>query len=567
MPNEYLGGAIASGLQQVAQYQREQPERNLRLREAEARAKQADLALSDYEANKPVREAQRSNELAQLESQTYQLNANLAKQQTYDAFKMYGADKDTRHLNNWLASTRSNPVASSMFSGMLRVDDIQDTPEVRQMLVGQGIKDVDGLLADKDLRSQFVLGTDASGQHKLVEMNKLYAVTGYAQYATDESRKQLASNAILMQQLRAGGNLADIRADDAVVGQLAEQMGLPRDEVFRMLKEQPSASQGRPGSAVERVAEQLRKDNPELSYRDSLTQAITLTTKPSGAKPTNEAAFIEQYMADNEGSTREDALAAYRQAGRDERTSKQKDTEYAEEAKNMLDEKFGGNFLDADVSTLDTKQQAEVAQYLNRIEQVGGLELSLEEKKNARSFRKLMGVAKTAGENLTAEQTGPIDSILRSVKSYISDEVDGKEASVAYESFRAIARNALFGSQVSGADYKAFNSAFASLGMQTGPVLVSLKTQLSMLKDDMEAMADLNDPYVVKARFGTSIDELDNIANAIQDRIDIIDAVQKGKPIEGINLPADNGKGSGIRVNVDKPQGSKPPLSEIFGAQ
>lgn len=233
---------------------------------------------------------------------------------------------------------------------------------------------------------------------------------------------------------------------------------------------------------------------------------------------------------------------------------------------------FGGDFLDADLSNLTNKQVGEMSNYVNRLEQVGGLELSNEDKKNARAIRKLRSVMTSAGEGLTDEQTGPIDSMLRSVKSYISNNVEGKDATVAYESFRAIARNALFGSQVSGADYKAFNSAFATLGQQTGPVLVSLRTQLQMMQDDLIAMSELNDPYVTKARFGMSMDELDNTVNALQDRIDIINNIANGRPVEGIEIPA-KGEGSGIEVSITPKggaapaSGERPSLDSIFGGQ
>lgn len=568
--NAYIGASIAQGAANVQQYRSERPERDARRQAAQNQAKLSEMKLEEYEANAPVRASQRTNELARLEAETYQTNANLAKQQSYDAFKMFDVDGDARHLNNWLNTAKTNPVSKNITAGMVRLDNLTRTPEVEKMLQQQGIKDIDGFFSDPKLTKSYVLGTRPDGQHALVDMNRMYAMTGYAQYVTNEQQKELASSFQLIQRMRQGANLEELKKDDAVVGELSEVLGLPRDEVYRMLKEEPKASTGRAGSMIERVAEDLRASNPELSYRESLVQAKELTSRGSTPRLTNEAAFIEDYMANNPEASREDALAAYRTAGKDTRTSAIKNTEYAEEAKIGLDEMFEGDFLDADLSNLNNKQIAEMSKYVNRLEQVGDLELSNEDKKAARSIRKLMTVARTTGEKLTAEQTGPIDSVLRSVKSYISNNVEGKDATTAYEAFRAISRNALFGSQVSGADYAAFNSVVGSLKQQTGPVLMSLKTQLEIIRDDMQAMADLNDPYIAKARFGVSLDELDDITNAIQDRVDIINRIANGQPVEGITPVT--AESSGIKVNPIAPGSSTEPgarksLDEIFGGQ
>ena len=570
MPNAYIGAGIAQGASAAYAAHRDQPDRAIRRREAEARAQTSEAQLAEYQANAPVRNAQRDNELVKLEATTHQTNSALAKQQTFEAFKMFDVDADPRHLNNWLAQSKNNPVSQNITAGMTRLDRVTRTPESEQLLRQQGIQDLDGFFSDPELSKAYVMGTKPDGSQSLVDMQRMQQMTGYADYTTNESRKTMELNSQVMQQMRAGGDLASIKADDKAVTQLAEVMKLPRAEVYKMLKEKPEASTGRGStSMLERVASELRTANPDLGYRESMVNAVELTKSKTISKGTNETAFVQQYQTDNPEATYEQAIEAYRTAGRDQRTTTQKDLGYAEEAKVLLDKSFGGSFLDADISKLSTSQQAEMAQYVNRIEQAGGLELSTEEKKSARAVRKLLGVARTAGEELSADQTGPIDSMLRSVKSYISDNVDGKDSTVAYESFRAIARNALFGSQVSGADYKAFNSAVSTLGHQTGPVLVSLRTQLEMMRDDMQAMTDLNDPYVAKARFGVGLDELDDITDAIQDRIDIISNINAGKAVPGIIMPKDKAPESGIEVKVapagEQPKADRPSLDTIFG--
>lgn len=567
MPNPYAGANLAQAGADIFDYSAAAPERKLRREEAQSRAELSKLQLDEYKAAAPVRSAQRDDELARLQASTYQTNAALAKQQAFDSFRLFDADFDPRHLNNWIGSAKTNPVASKLVADVVRFDRVTRTPEVEQMLRTQGVTDIEGFFSDPAVNKTFVLATQPDGNQGLMSMNDLYTLTGYNQYVTDQKRKELVTNAQVIAQLRQGTNLTEIRKNDAVVADISEATGLPREEVYRMIREQAKPTNGRASSQLERVAEQLRVSNPDLSYTDSLSEARNLINPKSGARPTNEAAFIQQYMTDNPDATYDEALTQYRTLGRDERTSKQKDIEYSEEAKVLLDQTFGGDFLSADLTNLNSKQQAEMSNYVNRLEQVGGLELSNEDKKNARAIRKLRSIARTAGDEVTDEMTGPIDSVLRSLKSYISNNVDGKDATTAYESFRAIARNALFGSQVSAADYKAFNNAFASLGQQTGPVLVSLRTQLQVMQDDLQAMAELNDPYVVKARFGYSMDELDDTINAIQDRIDLIGQLANGKTVDGIQLPTADG--SGIKVNptpVGQPaaSGNRPSLDEIW---
>lgn len=569
-----IGAGIATGAEEA-------PFRTARLREAKARASMSEEQLNTYQQEAPVRSAQRDTEISTLQAQLYQTNAALAKQQTYDSFNRYTADGDPKHLNQWLAQAKTNPVSKDLTSDMVRMDRISRTPENEKLLRASGITDIDGFFSDPNLSKSFTIGTTANGQQALVDMNRMFAVTGYAQQVTDKQLQDLTKTAAVVGQLRQGGNMRQITADSDLVNKVAESTGLDRATVYGMLKPDPVAgldyvpktaraggSGG--GSALERVATQLRASDPEMTLRDSLQQALELTSRGKGGSTTNEGTFIQDYMSSNPNATREEALSAYRQAGKDTRTAGIKNIEYVEEAANELDQAFDGDFLSADLSKLTPEQTRTVNKSINRLEQVGGLKLTPEEKKNARAIRKLLPTANTAANKLTDEQTGLIDSTLQGVKSYVSNNVKGKEATIAYENLRALTRNALFGSQVSGADYKAFNKANANLGQQTGPVLQSLQQQLTFMRDDIQAAADLGDPYVAKVRYGASLEQLDKISGALQDRIDLIS--------RGISESSASGRtDSGIKVNVtpinkDNQQpaaisGERPSLDLIFGGQ
>lgn len=570
-----VGAGIAIGAEDA-------PFRAARLQEAQARAKMSQEQLRTYEQDAPVRSAQRDSDVAALQAQLYQTNAALAKQQTFDSFQRYSADGDPKHLNMWLEQAKSNPVAKNLTSDMSRMDRLVRSPETEKLVRATGITDLDGFFSDPNLTKNFVVGTMADGSQQLVDMNRMYAVTGYAQQATDEQLKNLTKTASVIGALRQGANLRGLQADSALVDQLAKATGQDRATVFSMLKPDPVAGLdyipktasggGRGGgSALERVAAQLRAADPEMTLRDSLQQALELTSRGGKGGNTNEERYIQDYMSRNPDATREEALTSYRQAGRDERTAGIKNIEYAEQAATELDNAFNGDFLNADLSNLTPEQTRVVNKAINRIEQVGGLELTPEEKKNARAIRKLIPTANTAATKLTDDQTGLIDSTLRQVKSYVSNNVPGKDGTIAYENIRALARNALFGSQVSSADYKAFNKAVANLGEQTGPVLASLKQQLQLMRDDISAAADLGDPYVAKVRYGTTLEGLDKIVNSLDERINLIN---RG----GQNGPAGTATSSGIKVNItpnapgtqQQPaavSGERKPLAAIFGGQ
>lgn len=561
-----FGLGLATGAEQA-------PFRAARLQEAQSRAKMSEEQLKTYQADAPVRDAARDTEVAALQAQLYQTNAALAKQQTFDSFQRYNADGDPKHLNQWLQQAKANPVARDLTSDMARMDRLADTPENRKLVQASGIKDVDGFFSDPSLTKNFVIGTMADGSQQLVDMNRMYAVTGYTQQATDEQLRNLTKNATVINQLRQGANLRGLRADSELVNQVAAATGMNRQEVYTMLQPDPVAgldyvpktgggSRGG-GSAVERIAAQLRASDPEMTLRESLQQALELTSSTKGKAGTNEERFIQDFMSRNPEATREDALTAYRTAGKDERTAPMKNIEYAEEAAQELDTAFGGNFLTADLKNLTPEQERTVNRAINRIEQVGGLKLSAEEKKNARAIRKLLTTADTAATKLTDDQTGLIDSTLRQVKSYVTNNIPGKDGTIAYENLRALGRNALFGSQVSSADYKAFNKAVASLGEQTGPVLASMRQQLTLMRDDIAAAAELGDPYVAKVRYGATLDELDRIVNGLDERIDLLNrGAAPGAATD-----------SGIKVKVTPNNGAasvsgeRPSLQDIFGGQ
>lgn len=605
-----FGAALGSG---VASAAADLPFRNARINEAKTRQEMADLQLQEYKDSTPLRTQQRDAEMETLKAQVYQTQSALGKQQTYDAFQRYTQDGDPKHLNQWLAQAKTNPVMQSVTDGMVRVDRLARTPETEKMLNAAGVKDLDGFFSDPALTQSFLVGTTPDGGSQLIDMNRMYAVSGYAKQASDEQLTRLQNNAATIAAMRKGANLRGLQADSAIVKQIAAATGQSTADTWAMLKPDPVAgldyvpkTAGGGVSAPERVAAQLRAQDPNLTLRDSLVQATQMLSgggtsglgkgigavfirdymernpdatveeayaayRETGRATTDTEKFVQDYMLQNPGATREQAVAAQRQAGRDDRTSQMKNTEVGEQAQEELDKTFGGDFLTADITNVTPEQRRIINRNLNRMEQVAGLELSNDDRTQIRKMGQLFPTLTTAGTNLTEEQTGLIDSTLGNLKTYIYDSVPGKEGTAAYNTARTIFNNAMLGTQISKHEQAMTNKAFGSLGQGLGPVLTGIRQQMILTRDNLKAIADLNDPYVVKARLGVSQDKVDRAIQGLDDRLNMLNRI-------GTNSVAPNG--SGIKVNVtpvytpgvtgqqsDQPSASRPSLDTIFSNQ
>ena len=95
----YIGAGMAQGAQQVGQYVREKPERDLRMQDAKNRQQLSSLKLQEYVADAPMRQTEDDVKMQQLQNQLHQAQANGLQAQTFQAFDRYQGDRNTRHLN------------------------------------------------------------------------------------------------------------------------------------------------------------------------------------------------------------------------------------------------------------------------------------------------------------------------------------------------------------------------------------------------------------------------------------------------------------------------------------
>jgi len=237
-------------------------------------------------------------------------------------------------------------------------------------------------------------------------------------------------------------------------------------------------------------------------------------------------------------------------------TATQKDLAAAANSTDSLLQQFGGEdqFFQADFS--DQKTYNKAYREIVKIERLEGTKLTPADKKSITDIRQLLALG-GPGSELSASQTGLLDSTLSNAKQYVSDNVKGAEAKSAYAAFRNSVRNALFGSALTEAEIKSFDEAYGKLGKKLGPVLQSFQTALSQVEAKLDSTANLMNPYSAKVRLGADQDKLEVVKTSLQQRIDYLQGLQAGEP----TARQDQGK-TGFATKTVDPQA--PDLNTLF---
>ena len=504
---------VTKGLSETSDYMSKSDLRDTQLAEAKVRQQHQQLQLQEYQANAPMRARGNELELQQLEAQTYNTNAQMTQKQTYDAFRLFESDKDTRHLNTWLNDVKRNPVGANLYGDVVRMDPLTKSTETDTMLRQMGYTDLDAIYNDPDLSKDLVMvtGTDKRG---IVNMNSMYAGTGFANYLSNEELAEKERKARIDQLLRSGKSGHKVTMQERVVDDLVKTGKAGSiAEAYQMLKDMEASGKGSGvlTSTEERAVERIMEDK-NIGYLEALDSYYS--TKRQGTGQTNESRFIEEYLANNEDATYEQASGAYRNLAK---TSTQKEVGDVRELRKGLDEM---NWLESSVKDMSRVDRARVYRdYISPLEDLRSFKLSTEDKRTIRNLRDLTALGDKAGTELTPDETGLLDSTLNNFKKYIFDEVGGKKATAAYETFRNIYRNALYGATLTDAEIKAFNKAAGTLGQKFQPVMAALQTQMEGIKNNLESIRDLNDPDIAHYYTGQSIEEIDDVIAGIEERL------------------------------------------------
>lgn len=473
MANASMYAGIAQGLSQVADYERERPDREMRREEARLRQESGQFKFEQMKQAAPLQREQTELELEKLRAEVKSQKQARLKTETFGAFRNYNSDKDTRHLNNFLKTAKS--MGDPTWSHWARFDEVTRNYETEAMLGQAGIMNVEEYFNDPELLASKVLATDANGERTLLDMEKLQAATGYTQHMTTEELKAARERAELEKLL-----IGTESATTNIVRKIAKEEKISLLEAYRMYKEAEGTKEA--GSTVERIATKLREADPTLSHADSIREATRIQAAPSGAeKDINVTAEVREKLHTLSPT---------------------------------------GSFYDLDLT--DPKNREKAGELIIDLEHATGRKLDSATKTAARKMRSLLALGGKAGDKISEAETGLIDHMLHKVKKYFSDNVEGTEGQATYELFRNMQRNALFGATLPAAEMSAFNAAAGTLGMQLGPALDHLVVGMEDTKESLQAIIDFEDPMAAKYYLGTSMEQAEMAIDAINERLDFI---------------------------------------------
>ena len=516
MGNAYLGLGATEGAKAIQSYERGRPERDARTAEAKSRQQLSAARLDEFNEGAGLRKSQKDLEAEQLKGELNQAQASNLKQTTFQAFKAFDGDGNVKHLNNFLADAKTNPLGRRMYNDSLRFDKLTRTPETEKMVRATGVTDLDGFFSDPD-NSNFVLGTKTDGSQSITDMNRVYASTGYTSYMEDQQLERLSKQALIQQRMRSGmsrdrttqlDRLTQVLLDEGKATDKAEAYQLAQD----ILKPNRGST-----SKTERLAEELMAGDPDLDMVDAMKKAITIE-KAGGTERERLSAATVNSPGD---PITQKSTELYDES---QRTTDQKKADEINVAKETLDSTFDGDFFAADMS--DPLQRRKAAKHISRIEQE--FPMTAEDRKTVKEIRDLTTLGDVAGREITDAEAGPIDSLIRDVKKYVSNDIKGTRGTAAYNAFRNTMLRALSGAAVSDGEAKRFNKAVGSLAEQKGPLLVKLGVQLGELKDKLSSIYDMNDEYVAKYRLNMDMDQLAAAMGAIDERIEMMEGAGIG---------------------------------------
>ena len=512
MSKSHVGLGIAQGGAAI-------PENIQRLDEAKSRKELSNLKLAEYKQNAPLRQFQDDLAMQQVQNDLYTAQAKEVETRSFAAFDRYEGDSNVKHINNFLSDIRQNPIGKRMFADTVRYDAITRTPQIEAQLSRAGISDLDGFFNDPEAVGKFIVATRPDGTQEIEDLDRIYAGTGYTKHMQEYQLEQMGKRSLIQQRLRGGDKVATITAKERIARQMVElgqAANIP--EAYQKLEKGSGSTQ------MERLAKEYQEIDPTLSNIDAAEKAIE--TIRAGSEKEREA----RATSERTGQPYDEAYSDIVQ--REGRTTAQKSFEEVETVKTELDKMFDGSFVDADLS--DPKIRSKAGRLMARIEK--DYPMSAADRADAVEIRQLASMGGTVAEEITEAEAGPLDSLLRNVSKYVSNNIKGAKGVAAYEAFRNTLRHALFGATQSVGETKNFNKAMGSMSEQPGPLLAKFRAQVEDLQSKLSGIYDQNDEYVAKYRLNMNLDQIAKVMTALDDRIEMFDNYKGSKlvaPTEG----------------------------------
>jgi hypothetical protein len=458
-------------------------------------------------------------QLQNLLEQQRQVMYESNKQKSFRAWERFDQDGDFRHINTMIADL--NKSGSKIYANVARVDPItaMDIPELEKL--GVDVNFATGqIIGDPVLGRTFVKVTQIDGTVSYRNMDVIKGLSGYNDYA---SAKELArqEEALIREQLMALGYKGDQLSLDAYRRAKAE---MPPN---RSLQDQEFQD------AITKHYDELKKlERYRAPYSGS-----------RGGFGTGEERYairyVEEVLGLQPGDPGYDEAVLQAQDDYSDDRRRPALMRKLENVDTVEDELLETGFLDMDISRMSETERAQFERKIRRIEQAGGAELTIGQKKELSQIRQLASLGELSSD-LTDDQVGIIDRMLRTVKKYVSDDPADIDKESAYLAFRNVLIRAFAGSQQSAHENTRFIEAAGSLKQQRGPVLAQLRTQMEAVKDAYESIVELNNPFVIKWRTGQTAEKLYDAIEALDDRIKMIEAVESGtpQPVATISQPS-----------------------------
>jgi hypothetical protein len=515
MPNAQVLAGLSQGLSQASADFAGRAQRDAQLAEARNRQKQSQVELEATQQTAPNAVRTSDLQLQQLEVQTKSMHGQALKTATNSAFDRYTADNNPRHLNTWLADAKQNPVGANLYGEVARYDGVSKSESTDKLLQQAGYTP-DEVYGDPDLAKDLIVVTSTNGEQSLLPREAMFAATGYNKYLGDEQLKKMEREARVHQLLQSGQSRGKVTMQERVAQSLIDEgRAANMAEAYELLQKiegkDATVITSTEERQVEKIIAEARESGKPLTTLEALDRYYESRKQGSGS--TNEERFVQDYLDNNRSASREEATAAYRNLGK---TTTQKEVQDVQELRTGLDKM---DWLNTSVKDLSKTERAKVYRdFISPIEDLRNFKLSTEDKRTVRNLRNLTALGGKAGTDLTPDETGLLDSTLNSFKKYMFDEVGGKQATSAYETFRNTFRNALYGASLTGPEIKAFNKAAGTLGQKFQPVMAQLQVQMSTIKSNLEAIRDLNDPDVAHYYTGQSIEDIDEAIASIETR-------------------------------------------------
>lgn len=502
-------GAIAAGLSAGINTFQNIQSNNQRMEEAKLAKKKAQAAFDEEQAMAPMRKEGAELELQQLKNQVGAQNQTAVQQMAIDGISRFRSDGDTKHLNTWMERAKKNPLGKKLHGDVARFDKITQTPANDKLLKQAGIPNVENYYANPEEFPSLVLVTRTDGTQAIGDMNLIQAQVGYDKYMNNADLEKRERESIVTARLREGKSTQTSDKMDKVIASLQESNpDMTYAEAYEQVK---NMGKTQSGSNDQTGIKAILEENPGMSYLDASIQWFD--TKKGDTGKSDRDKYIAAYLEENPGATTMEANEKY-----DDRisTSTQKEIKDVDAVKDQLDEL---GFFDMDMSAATQKQKADVHRYISKIEDLRDIKLSNEDKRLMRDFSSLTKLAGDVGENLSEEQTGLVDNLFSGLKGYLFNDVGGKPAKSAYQTFTNIMLKTMSGAAVSDQEMTRMVKAAGSANLQLKPLLSAFRVQVQTIKSQLESIRDTNDPYLAQYYLGKDLGEIDDVIRGLDTRL------------------------------------------------